>query len=172
MPGVSLGWIIGAHGVRGAVRAKLFNAESSTLEPGQTVELRERGAAAGERRELVRVAPKPGSDQVRLWLDGVDDRDAAEALRGRELWVDRSSLPALAADEFYLVDLIGQPVVRERAGALEQLGEITGVTSNTVQDLLQVRLHGREWLLPAIAPFIVDIDARGVVVDVHDEMVF
>ena len=38
MPGVALGWVVGAHGVHGAVRAKLFNAESSTLAPGQTVD--------------------------------------------------------------------------------------------------------------------------------------
>lgn len=167
---LQLGYIAGVHGVRGALRAKLFNAESTTLEPGLELHLRERGGGAGERYEVLRVAPKPGGDFVRLWLVGVDGRDAAEALRGRELWVERSQLPALEDDEFYLADLIGQLVVREGAAELESLGEIVGVTSNTAQDLLCVRLDGREWLLPAIAPFIVAIDERGVVVDVHDDM--
>lgn len=171
---LQLGHVVGAHGVRGALRVRLFNAESSTLAPGSQVELRvsrsARAAACTERYDIVRVAPKPGSDIVRLWLAGVADRDAAQALRGRELWVDRAALPELDEGEFYLADLIGRPVVRVREGRLEPLGEVSGVTSNSAQDLLCVRLRGREWLVPAIPPFIVDVDERGVVVDVHDDM--
>jgi hypothetical protein len=37
------------------------------------------------------------------------DRDQAEALRGRELWLARKDLPALGKDEFYLADIIGLP---------------------------------------------------------------
>ena len=49
------------------------------------------------------------------------------------------------------------------------------MTSNTAQDLLCVRLRGREWLLPAMPPFIVAIEADRaeggrVLVDVHDDM--
>src|SRR5690606_17059102 len=110
------------------------------------------------------------SNVIRVWLVGLDSRDAAEALRGRELWIDREQLPELADDEFYLADLVGLDVEREHEDATEHIGRITGVTSNGMQDLLCIRLRGREWLLPAIAPFIVDIDDRRVLVDVHDDM--
>jgi 16S rRNA processing protein RimM len=166
-----LGYVAGAHGVRGAVEIKLFNSESSALGPGVKVTLAERSGADPQVFEIQREAVKPGSDRTRLWLVGVDTREAAEQLRGRELWIARADLPALADDEFYLADLIGLEVVRRRDDAsFESLGKIVGVTSNTAQDLFEVRLRGREWLLPAFAPFIVAIEAERVIVDVHDEL--
>ncbi len=168
---VLLGYVVGAHGVRGALRLKLFNPESSALSPGVAVALCRRGGGEPQAFEVEGAERKPGSDLLRLRLRGVDSRDAAEPLRGRELWIARVDLPALADDEFYLADLIGREVVRRRADAsLEPLGEIVGVTSNTAQDLFEVRLRGREWLLPAFAPFIVEIEDARVIVDVHDEL--
>ncbi|PRQ05394.1 ribosome maturation factor RimM [Enhygromyxa salina] len=174
---LQLGYVAGVHGVAGALRVKLFNQESTLLEPGLPIVLRERGTTKQVTHEVARVAPKPGSDTIRLWLEGVDARAPAEALRGHELWVARAQLPKLDEDEYYLADLIGLEVVRETEGGRESLGRITGVTSNTAQDLLCVRLRGREWLLPAMPPFVVSIqniegDAKPqcVVVDVHDDM--
>lgn len=177
---LQLGYIAGIHGVRGALKIKLFNAESTSLEPGVRVLLCGRGGVDPQPFEVAREAPKPGSSVARLWLAGVDSREAADQLRGRELWIARADLPELAEDEFYLADLIGFEVVRELEPApdsgpasepsFESLGEIIGVTSNTAQDLFEVRLHGREWLLPAFAPFLVAIEASRVVVDVHDEL--
>ena len=168
---LQLGYVAGAHGVRGALKVKLFNPESSTLQPGVRVVLRERGGGDADLFEIDRGAPKPGSDLARVWLVGVDSREAAEQLRGRELWIARADLPKLDEDEFYLVDLVGLEVVRARdEGSFESLGEIVGVTSNGAQDLFEVRLRGREWLLPAFAPFIVEIEASRVVVDVHDDL--
>ncbi|MCA9700090.1 MAG: hypothetical protein KC431_21370, partial [Myxococcales bacterium] len=109
---VLLGYVAGAHGVGGALRVKLYNAESSTLTPGMKLWLRagdgdSDNEGEGEARVLARIAPKPGSDMVRLWLEGIDGRDDAEALRGRELLIDRAALPEPEADEYYLGDLIG-----------------------------------------------------------------
>lgn len=174
---LQLGYVAGAHGVGGALKIKLFNAESTSLEPGVRVLLCGRGGVDPQPFEVAREAPKPGSSVARLWLAGVDSREAADPLRGRELWIAREDLPELDDDEFYLADLIGFDVVRELPSAgpdaepsFESLGQITGVTSNTAQDLFEVRLHGRDWLLPAFAPFLVAIEASRVVVDVHDEM--
>ena len=171
---VGLGYVAGAHGVRGALRVKLHNAESSTLAAGVVVALRP-SKGGGELRERVvaRVAPKPGSNLVRLWLEGVDSREAADALRGCELLIDRAHLPALEDDEYYLEDLVGARVERvdEHGKALDQsLGEIVGVTSNGVQDLLVVRLRGREWLLPALPEFIRAIEGERLLVDVHEDL--
>lgn len=164
-----LGYVAGAHGVHGGSKVKLFNPESTAIEAGVAVLLR---SPEGPARSFTvsRVSSAPGTGTLRVWLDGIDGREAAEALRGCELWIDRAELPALADDEYYLVDLIGLEVVRERAGVCDSLGRITGVTSNTAQDLLCVRLRGREWLLPAMPPFIVAIEPERVLVDVHDDM--
>ncbi|HLT36801.1 MAG TPA: ribosome maturation factor RimM [Enhygromyxa sp.] len=168
---LQLGYVAGAHGVRGALEIKLFNPGSAALAAGVRITLSERGGGDPRSFEVTREAAKPGSDRTRLWLLGVDSREAAEQLRGRELWIARADLPDLAEDEFYLADLIGHEVVRRCADAsFESLGEIVGVTSNTAQDLFEVRLRGREWLLPAFAPFIVAIEDQRVIVDVHDEL--
>jgi 16S rRNA processing protein RimM len=168
---LQLGYVTGPHGVRGALEIKLFNPDSSALEPGVRVALCGRGGVEPRIHEVQRGAPKPGSDRARLWLVGVESREAAEQLRGCELWIARVDLPELDEDEFYLADLVGLEVVRRRADAsFESLGEIVGVTSNTAQDLFEVRLHGREWLLPAFAPFVVEIEATRVIVDVHDDL--
>lgn len=165
---LQLGYVAGAHGVGGAIRVKLFNPDSSAINVGVRVLLR----ADGHTRalEVARVARQAGSNILRLWLVGVDDRSAADALRSHELWIDRASLPELADDEYYLADLIGLAVERIVDGQLQSLGNITGVTSNTAQDLLCVRMRGREWLLPAIPPFVVAIESTRVLVDVHDDM--
>ena len=169
---LQLGYVTGPHGVRGALEIKLFNPESSALEPGVRVVFSARGGAEPVTHfEVQRGAPKPGSDRARLWLVGVETREAAEQLRGCELWIAREDLPELDDDEFYLADLLGFEVVRRRADeSFESLGEIVGVTSNTAQDLFEVRLRGREWLLPAFAPFLVAIEDHRVIVDVHDEL--
>lgn len=166
---LQLGYVAGAHGVRGGLKVKLFNPDSTAIEVGVQLALRLPDAPA---RTFVvsQVAVAPGVGLLRLWLEGVDDREAADALRAHELWIARAELPALADDEYYLADLVGLEVVRERDGVSESLGRITGVTSNTAQDLLCVRLRGREWLLPALPPFIVAIEAQRVLVDVHDDM--
>lgn len=164
-----LGYVAGAHGVAGGLKVKLFNPDSTAIDVGVALLLR---APDGRSRSFVvsRIASVSGTGGLRMWLEGVDDRDSAEALRGHELWIDRSELPALADDEYYLADLVGLEVVRERAGSCDSLGRITGVTSNGAQDLLCVRLRGHEWLLPALPPFIVAIEAQRVLVDVHDDM--
>ncbi|MFV8751261.1 ribosome maturation factor RimM [Nannocystaceae bacterium ST9] len=165
---VLLGHVAGAHGIAGALRVRLFNAESNTLRPELEVELRQ----AGQRRTLIvdRVAPKPGSEFVRVWLREVADRDAAAALQGAELWVDRGELPALADDEYYLADVIGHAVVRRVGDRLESLGTIVDVTSNGMQDLFEIRRGGETWLMPAMPPFVVEIAEGQVIVDVHDDM--
>lgn len=162
--------VVGVHGVRGALRVRLHVEDSNALQAGVEVSLR--GPDGPVRRAAItRVAPKPGTQLVRVWLEGVDDRAAAEALRELELWVARAALPPLAEDEYYLADAIGSPVLDgERS-----LGTIVGVTSNRAQDLFEVEWSSvqgrtRRWLLPAIPEFITAIDERGVHVDLPPGM--
>jgi 16S rRNA processing protein RimM len=159
------------HGVRGQVRVHLYDPDSRALRPGLRVELRPPGGpeghvASGMSFEIVAVEPIPGKSSARVQLSGVVDRDHAERLRGRQVWVARADLPELATDEFYLADAIGLAVERALPdGSTQQLGVVAGVTSNGAQDLLEIewtRPDGRRdtWLLPVVPHFIVDIDPR------------
>ncbi|WP_434420468.1 ribosome maturation factor RimM [Nannocystis pusilla] len=164
------------HGVRGQLRFHLYDPDSRALRRGLRVELRPPNSPEGHARadmsfRILAVEPVPGKPSVRVQLAGVDDRDHAERLRGLEVWVARADLPALAEDEFYLTDAIGLPVERELGeGRTQALGVVAGVTSNGVQDLLEVewtRPDGRRdtWLLPVLPQFIADLDGERLRVD-------
>lgn len=160
--------VVGAHGVRGWVRVHLYDPNSSALRRNLLVTLR---APKLEPLTLKIVAldPVPGKPVWRVQLAGVTDRDQAEALRGREVWLARRDLPALTKDEFYLADIVGLPVERLRPdGTVQSLGTVVGLTSNGAQDLLEVEFQapGRRpdtWLLPALPQFIVEVEARVLV---------
>lgn len=165
-----VGYVAGAHGIRGGVRVHLHDSDSEALTIGRRVVLQREGQGLGT-HELRSVEPIPGKPgRYRVTLAGVADRNAAEALRGSELLVDRSELPELPDDEFYLVDTIGLPVERDRDGVAQALGTVVGITTNGVQDLLQVQWRGpdgrnHEWLLPVLPQHIVELDERRVLVE-------
>ena len=110
---------------------------------------------------IVRATPKG----VVARLAGVADRNAAEALKGVELYVDRDRLPAAAEGEFYHADLIGLAAV-DPAG--KAIGEIVAVQNYGAGDLLEIRLAGsaKTELIPFTETAVpqIDIAARRAVV--------
>lgn len=163
--------VVGVHGVRGALRVRLHDEDSAALQIGVEVSLCRPDGEVVERAAIERVAPKPGSHLVRVWLEGIEGRDAADALRDLEVRVPRGSLPPLDEDEYYLADTIGLPVLEDGRA----LGTVVGVTTNNAQDLFEVEwasVQGkmRRWLLPALPEFVTQIDERGVHVDLPPGM--
>lgn len=171
---LSVGYITGAHGIRGGIRVKLHHAGSHAFTVGSTLVLVRDGQSLG-RYTIAKLDEVPGKpDQLRMRLAGVGDRNAAEALRESEVQVDREDLPALEPGEFYLADAIGLPVQRNRADAVQELGRVVAVTSNGAQELFEVEhTHdGRRlsWLLPILPGFVLDVNAERVLVDVPPGM--
>jgi 16S rRNA processing protein RimM len=112
----------------------------------------------GERAYSIASA-EPIAEGWLVKLDGVDDRDAAEALRGQALTAPRDELPPPGPDEVYLSDLVGCAVV-DREGAA--IGSVSRVVDSGAQELLVVtRPDGREALVPFIAPIVVSVDEAG-----------
>jgi 16S rRNA processing protein RimM len=96
-------------------------------------------------------------------LQGIDDRDAAFLLRGREVAVNRDDLPEPETGEYYWSDLIGLKVVNRQGVELGQVSELMETGSH---DVLVVRGE-RERLIPFAAAYgvEVDLDARRLTVD-------
>ncbi|MCA9678159.1 MAG: 16S rRNA processing protein RimM [Kofleriaceae bacterium] len=95
---IEVGYVARAHGIRGEICARTHDPDSTTLGDVTAVWIR-------DRRYVIEAA----RDTPRGWLlvlDGVPDRNAAEALRGATLEVERAEL-ALGDDEVFLTDLIG-----------------------------------------------------------------
>jgi 16S rRNA processing protein RimM len=156
---ILLGRIAAAHGIRGDVLVKTF-----TGRPQDIAAYGPLGDGGGRTFEIkvVRVTPKGG---VVASIAGVRDRNAAEALKGTPLYVDRDRLPAPDAGEYYHADLIGLAAVDSEG---RPLGEVVAVYNHGAGDLLEVRLAdtAKTELVAFTDAFVpeVDLKARRVVV--------
>lgn len=154
-----------AHGVQGALKLRAFTERPEDVAAYGPIHDR------GGRRlfELTILAQMPGG--VIAKAEGIDDRDAALALRGMELFVPRSALPQLEPDEFYVSDLQGLPV--ERADG-SPVGTVRALVNHGAGDVLEVMSDdGRSLALPFNRQTVPEVDlAQGrVVVDPPAELV-
>jgi len=151
---VEIGVVAKAHGIRGELRVALHNLESRALDQVESIYVGERAYA------LSAVRPVAGGALVRL--AEVDDRNAAEALRGQPISIDRENLD-LDDGEFLLSDLVGLRVELEDGTAWGQVVRVeVGVQSRMV-----VQGGGIERQLPIVDEFLVEVDleAGRIVVD-------
>lgn len=124
---VTLAAIIGAHGVAGEVRLKLF---AQGLES-----LGAHGRFDVDGRTLTLKSVRPGSNGAVARFAEIANRSDAEALRGKTLTVPRSALPPLGEGEYYHVDLIGLPCLTTDGAAL---GHIVAVENFGAGDIIEV----------------------------------
>lgn len=150
---VCLGVIAGAHGVRGLVRIKSF-----TEAPEDIAAYGPLGDEAGRRRFEIAVKGE-SKGAVLAAIAGVDNRDAAEALKGTRLYVDRAALPPPEEEEYYHADLIG--LVAETRGG-ERLGRVVAVHNFGAGDILAIEHpDGAELLLPFTKAVVPEVDLAG-----------
>ncbi|MFC3207152.1 ribosome maturation factor RimM [Aquamicrobium soli] len=146
--------VIGAaHGIKGEVRVKTFTGDPLAL--GDYGPLY---AADGRAFEVADI--RPANTVVVVRFKGVKGRDAAEALAGTELFVDRSTLPDEEDDdEFYHADLIGL-AVRDDSGAA--IGKVQAIHNFGADDILEVALSGRKtMLIPFSRAAVPEISVQG-----------
>jgi 16S rRNA processing protein RimM len=139
---VLMGRISGAHGLKGEVKIATFTARPEDIAAYGSLY-----NSDGTRRfEIAAVKPLKGATVIAR-LKGVNDRTAAEALRGVELYVEREALPPAEEEEYYHSDLIGLAAIGLEG---EPLGEIVAVHNFGAGDLLELRLAdtGKTELVP------------------------
>ena len=134
---VTLAAIIGAHGVTGEVRLKLFGEGVAGLKPFR---------AFTEGKLTVEKLRDDGKGGAIARFAEVTDRTAAEALRGTALTVPRAALPELAEDEYYHADLLGLPAVSTDGAAL---GTCVAVENFGAGDVVEIqRPDGKRFMVP------------------------
>jgi len=140
---IELGRIVAPHGVRGQVKILPHDAASTTLQEHKTWWLRQAATplAASTVPRPVRVrACQRAAEVLIAHIEGCDDRDQAQGLKGATLHLPRSAFPKAAHDEYYWVDLIGCEVYGQGADAQDvRLGRIVQVSDNGAHALLHVR---------------------------------
>lgn len=140
---VTLAVIIGAHGVMGEVRLKLFGSGKDggmgSLKPHKSFN---QGAMT-----LKSLRPNKGGAIARF--NEIADRNAAEAARGTELTVPREALPALDGGEFYYADLLGLPVALESG---EAIGKVCAVENFGAGDVIEIeKPDAKKFMVPITA---------------------
>lgn len=161
---VCVGAIAAAHGIKGEVKIKTFTADPLSVAAYGPVS-DETGARSFRLSHVRAPGGAAGESVVLARLEGVTDRNAAEALRGLRLYVSRDVLPEPEADEFYHHDLIGLTAVLVTG---EKLGTVEAVHNFGAGDLLEVSRDGKSSVMVpftnAVVPT-VDLKAGKVVID-------
>ena len=160
---ILLGVVIGAQGLRGEVKVKTFTESPDKLGAYGALH------AKDGRTFVVHTARAAKPDIAVVRFDGVGDRNAAEKLKGLELFVARDALPPPDEEEFYHADLIGLSA-HDSEGRV--LGTVSAIHNFGAGDVITIaRSDGGDMILPfsrGVVPT-VDLEAGFVVVAVPEE---
>lgn len=143
-----IGKIVNAVGLKGEVKVYNYSDYKERFQEIDTVFVEDEKYAILNTRYMKDVAI--------LKLEGVEDRNGAEALKDKDLYITEDMLRVLPDDTYYIKDLIGLEVIDEKGG---NLGVVTDVFKNAAQDLYEIELENKKKiLLPAVEEFVLDIN--------------
>ena len=129
---VCLGKIVAAHGVKGLVKILPFGEDPLLIESLSPVYTAEKNSET--------LSIKLKNPIGRYWLaavEGIAERNGAEALRGTDLYVDQNRLPKIKnKNTYYHVDLIGLKALDENG---TEIGEVIAVENYGAGDLLEIK---------------------------------
>ena len=174
---VEVGLVLGAWGIKGWLKISPHSASSEALfscprwflQPPSLVKTKAGFDAFAGTALLTVTEVKVHSAGVVAKSAGLDDRDAAQALRGARIFLPRSSFPKLAPDEYYWVDLIGLEVVNREGVTLGIVRELMSTGPHAVL-CVQYELEDAakaERMIPFVAAYVdaVDIAGKRITVD-------
>jgi 16S rRNA processing protein RimM len=168
---IEVGRIADAWGIKGWFKVLPHSASPEALFSSKRWYLlpTERGAKTFSGTMLLRLREaKEHSGTVVAQAQEVDDRTAAEALKGARIFIPRSSFPTAATDEFYWVDLIGLSVVNREGVELGRVRELLSTGPQTVL-VIEYDEAGKpaERMIPFVAAYVdnVDLPAKRITVD-------
>ena len=155
---VLLGKITKPHGIRGEVKVYPYSGEPENLLHYSRVLI-----TADEEADLVPYTierARVQKNSVLLQLENCTTRNDAEMLVDYRLYVHEDELPEPTnQDEFYLRDLDGKQMVTEQG---QVIGRVTGILTDSGQDLARVKDGTHEYLIPLTSEFLVAIDDNEV----------
>ena len=147
---VTMGFVRGAFGVRGSIKVHADTEYPDSLFDYPVWWLGKEGNWKPYKFENGAVQPKA----LAVKLEGVDDRDAAEALRGMQIAIPRSELPDAGDDEYYWTDLIGLDVVNQDGVTL---GQVSALMETGANDILVVDGETGQRLIPFVGQYVLDV---------------
>lgn len=160
---ILIGKVASAHGIKGDVKVVCYADDADLL-------FRDAGVYTGETtqdRVVLSFKSEPKPNLFIAAIEGVSDRNAAEAARGTALYIDRADLPEAEEGLIYHMDLEGMEVVSADGKAM---GKVLRVQNFGAGDLLEIQGKKESYYLPFAAPYLVgvDKDAKRVVMNEPD----
>ena len=153
-----MGRIAAPFGVKGWVKLQPYSED-----PGTLMDFESWRVGRGEQyRQFSVEAVQDHGNALVAKLVGIDDRDAAYALRGQEVSVERADLPPPEDNEFYWSDLVGLRAIN-REGV--ELGKVDSLMETGAHDVLVIKGE-REHLVPFVAAFVGKVDLAGGTIEV------
>jgi 16S rRNA processing protein RimM len=160
----SVGYVLKPQGLKGEVKVKPLTDNLDRFDEISQVLLKEKDGSFKRINVLSRRYMK---GWVILLLDGFDNKDLAEQLRGKSLWIPRSMAKQLAKDNYFIADIIGCKVESVEGTPLGVISEVIKTGSN---DVFVVDCDGKDILVPALKKIVVqvDIDLGRIVIDSNE----
>ena len=162
--GLRVGRLLKAHGLKGAIKLELYTDDPALrFVPGSVYTLQVPDESPWVGKTITLKELKWYNDQAVVFLDGIDDRDAAESLVKAILWVDedQDSRP-VEEDAWYDYQLIGLTVRRNG----HAVGTISRVDHFPSQDLLIVDTGDAEVLVPFVKAIVTGVDIEAGTMDI------
>lgn len=155
---ICVGQFAGAHGVRGLVKLRSFTADPEALFSYAPLTEKE-----GE-REFKIVLKSSSKDLFIVAVEGIDTKDAADALRGDRIYIPLSILPGTGANEYYEAELIGLKAV-DQAG--KSFGRVIGVYDFGGGAMLEIgESKSKTFMLPFRDAFVPKVDIEAGTVEI------
>ena len=139
---VLLAAVMGAQGLKGEVKAKLFTGAPDALPRYGVLH-----TSSGRKLKITAYRPAKAGEAV-IAFEGVSDRNAAEALKGTELFIARDQLPATGEEEFYHADLIG---LEAQDSEGRSLGKVAAIHNYGASDVIELRRTDGDHVLLAFS---------------------
>jgi len=160
----TVGYVLKPQGLKGEVKVKPLTDSLDRFDELNKVFLKEQD---GSFRPVNILSRKYMKGWVILLLEGFRDKDFAERLRGKSLWIPRSMAKPLAKDDFFIFDIIGCKVESTEGKSLGVISEVIKTGSN---DVFVVGNEEKVILVPALKKIViqVDIDLRRIVIDSNE----
>ena len=145
------GKVVNTHGIAGGIKAESWCDQPEILSSLNQVYFLKSGVYIPIK--VMRSAVQKRF--VLLWLEGINDIDKAEALRGTVLFADRNDMP-LEEGDYFIADLVGLSVIDVDSGRV--YGTVSEVFNSGASDIYTVKTPEGERMIPAVGEFIKRIE--------------
>ena len=148
-----MGKLLKPRGLKGELRAAIFNEYGSALKLGTKIWLKTEENYFSLQIEAIKMA----GEKSCIKLSGCNTMEAADRIKGLVFFLPRNKFDPVGENEHYLVDMIGSLVLDENQ---KSLGTVTDILIMRAQNIIVVETGGNEFLIPYVDAHITLFDEK------------